>query len=96
MMGAALIEQKMGIGDSERVSRLENILKKLQVPTRIPVSLDSNKLIEALKRDKKAVNQWPKFVLVDRIGRVFCDNGQWAVDAERKLVEQVLSELYEG
>jgi len=93
MIGAAMIEQQIGLGD-DRVARIEKILRKLQVPVRIPAEIDKNQLINIVKRDKKAVNQWPKFVLLEEIGKVHCKNGQWAVDVSREMVEKTITDLY--
>lgn len=93
MIAAGMIEEEMGLG-SNRLGRIEEILRKLQVPVRIPAEIDKNELINIVKRDKKAVHQWPKFVLLDEIGKALCKNGQWAVDVSRDLVEKTLMDLY--
>jgi 3-dehydroquinate synthase len=93
MIGAGMIEEEMGFGGS-RLGRIEKILRKLQVPVRIPAEIDKKQLINIVKRDKKAVHQWPKFVLLEEIGKVLCKNGQWAVDVSRDLVEKTLTGLY--
>ena len=43
-----------------------------------------------MKHDKKAVDQWPRFVLLDRLGQVHCEDGQYAVQVSREIVEKVL------
>jgi 3-dehydroquinate synthetase len=50
-------------------------------------------LIDLIKRDKKAVNKWPRFVLLSNIGRVYCQNGQYAVEVAPELIEKVLKRL---
>jgi 3-dehydroquinate synthase len=93
MIAAGMIEEEMGLGDG-RLARIEQILRKLGVPVRIPAEIDKNKLINIVKRDKKAVNQWPKFVLLEEIGKALCKDGQWAVNVNRELVEKILTDLY--
>jgi len=93
MIGAGLIEIEMGLGEPERLEKVRAILKKLRVPVELPGDLTENNLIDLIKRDKKAVNEWPKFVLTSRIGQVYCPNDQWAVDVERPIVEKVLRKL---
>ena len=94
IIGAGLIEIELGIGNLERSERIKNVLIKLGVPVSIPKELAKEKLVEIIKRDKKAIKKWPKFVLIDSIGRVYCPEGQWAVDVDRDVVEKVLDELY--
>ena len=45
-------------------------------------------------RDKKAVDKWPKFVLISRFGQVHQVDGQWAVDVGQQIVNSVLDSLY--
>ncbi|MCJ7777186.1 MAG: 3-dehydroquinate synthase [Sedimentisphaerales bacterium] len=53
----------------------------------------SKNLIDIIKHDKKAIKKWPKFVLISDIGKVYCPQGQWAVDVSCELVEKVLQKL---
>jgi 3-dehydroquinate synthetase len=93
MIGAGIIEQEMGLANG-RIGRIEQILQKLGVPVRIPAKIEKKTLINIIKRDKKAVNQWPKFVLLEEIGKALCKDGQWAVEVPRDLVEKTLTDLY--
>ena len=93
MIAAGLIEEEMGLSEPGRLHRIRTILEKLDVPVKLPANLDEDKLIDLLKHDKKAVDKWPKFVLIGRLGRVHCPDGQYAVDVERPIVEKVLQKL---
>jgi 3-dehydroquinate synthetase len=46
-----------------------------------------------MRHDKKAVDQWPRFVLLDRLGQVHQEDGQYAVRVGREVVEKVLKKL---
>lgn len=93
IIAAGMIEQRLGISEPGKFERVRNILEKLQVPVISPDNLDENILLDLIKRDKKAVNKWPKFVLTDKIGNVYTKNGQYAVEVEPEIVEIVLKEL---
>jgi len=93
IMAAGLIEIEMGLSEPGRLDRIGAILDKLGVPVKVPAHLDKNRLIDILKHDKKAVDKWPKFVLIGRLGQVHCPDGQYAVDVERPVVEKVLKTL---
>ncbi len=93
IIGAAIIENKMMLSDGERIGRIRSLLEKLSVPVKIPAGLDRAKLLEAIRRDKKAVQGWPNFVLLSDIGKVYCTEGQYAVKVQQQVVEQTLDEL---
>jgi len=93
MVAAGLIETELGLSEPGRLDRIRRILEKLGVPLKVPAHLDENKLIDLLKHDKKAVDRWPKFVLIDRLGHVHQQDGQYAVDVGREVVEKVLKKL---
>jgi len=93
LIAAGLIEIEMGLGSSKRLDRVRKILSRLGVPTALPKNISKNALIETIRHDKKAINKWPKFVLIDIIGGVHCQEGQWAVDVRQEVVEKVLGKL---
>lgn len=93
IVAAGHIETEMGLSEPGRLERVIRILESLNVPVRLPAYLDEKKLIDILKHDKKAVDQWPKFVLIDRLGQVHHPDGQYAVDVDRAIVEKVLKSM---
>ena len=93
IIAAGMIEQRLGISDPDKLQRVRNILEKLGVPVKVPANLAENMLMDLIKRDKKAVNKWPKFILTDKIGNVHTKNGQYAVEVEPEIVESILTEL---
>ncbi len=93
IVAAGLIEIEMGLSKPGRLDKIRGILGKLQVPVKLPSNLAEKDLIELLQHDKKAVNKWPRFVLVSDIGRIYTENGQFAVEVSRELVEKILHKL---
>jgi len=93
IIAAALIEIELGIGSQKRLKKVEKILKKLTVPVEKPKNIQKNTTLELIKRDKKAINKWPKFVLIDKIGSVHRCRKQWAVDVPQDVVEKILDIL---
>ena len=94
MIAAGKIEAKLGLVTDDRIDRIEAILKKLELPTVIPSDIKKPQLLELLKMDKKAVGQWPRFVLLGALGTTLCRDGQWAHDVSQDIVEQCLDECY--
>lgn len=93
IIGAGLIEIEMGLAQAGRLQRIRGILEKLGVPVRLPPNLAEENLIDLIKRDKKAINKWPRFVLIDKIGGVYRKDGQYAVEVAPELVTKVLDKL---
>jgi 3-dehydroquinate synthase len=66
MMIASLISVRMGYLAEEDMRRLEVLLEKLKLPTRL--SLDRKRVLNAIEKDKKRENQGIHFVLLQGIG----------------------------
>ena len=88
-----MIEQEIGLADSIRLDRVLKMLKKLGVPVKLPLNLTDNTVIDLIKHDKKAVNRWPKFVLISEIGQVYHKDGQFAVEVKPEIVNKILKKL---
>ena len=93
IIAAGLIEIEMQLAEPDRLERIRRILQKLNIPVRLPRDLTQKDLIDVIRRDKKAVNKWPKFVLISKIGQVYCHDGQYAVDVAPAMIEKVLDKL---
>jgi 3-dehydroquinate synthase len=93
IIAAGLIEIEMQLAEPGRLDRIRQILQKLDVPVKLPKDLTDKDLIDLIKRDKKAVNKWPRFVLISKVGQVYCHDGQYAVDVAPDVVEKILDKL---
>lgn len=91
-IAAGQIEIQTGLSNGKRLKRIRRIFEKLSVPVNIPKELSKEKLIETMKRDKKATGGRPKFVLIEDIGKVHCRDGQYAVEIETEVIEKILEE----
>ncbi|MBC8379591.1 MAG: 3-dehydroquinate synthase [Planctomycetes bacterium] len=94
MVAAGRIEAALGLVQDDRLKRIESLLEKLGVPTRIPAEIKKAHLVELLSTDKKAVGRWPRFVLLESLGTTLCKDGQWAHEVSRDIVEQCLDQVY--
>jgi 3-dehydroquinate synthase len=93
IVAAGMIESEMGLAEPDRPDRVRRVLEKLGMPVKLPPNLAEDKVIDVMRHDKKAVDQWPRFVLLDRLGQVHCEDGQYAVPVGRDVVEKVLKKL---
>jgi 3-dehydroquinate synthase len=85
MMVAAKIAEKLGFFDNTGLVRLKRILEAADLPTQMP-RLDSSKIIQAMKHDKKIAAGKVRFVLPKAIGEVFISD-----EVDLSLVEEVLN-----
>lgn len=93
IIAAGMIEVELGLGDANRLERVRKVLTALGVPVAIPGNISKTALLDAIRRDKKAINKWPRFVLIGRIGSVHRQEGQWAIEVGQDVVENVLEKL---
>lgn len=92
IIAAGLIEIELGLSKSSQLDRIRAVFKRLGVPIQIPADMPHEKLLDLMRHDKKAVGQWPKFVLLARVGQVHCEAGQYAVQVDREVVERVVKD----
>lgn len=84
MLAAARISNKMGILDKNELGRLKGIIEKAGLPTEMP-DLEIEKIIQAMKHDKKVLRGKIRFVLLKSIGSAFITD-----EVDVSLVEKVL------
>ena len=94
MIAAGKIEKAMDLVADDRIDRIEQLLVKLGMPTTTPAAITKEKVIDLLRTDKKAVGKWPRFVLLESLGKTLCKDGQWALDVPQDMVEQCLDAMY--
>ena len=85
MIVAAGIAEKLGFFGKNELTRLKDLLESADLPTKIP-GLDNDKIIQAMKHDKKITGGKVRFVLPKAIGEVFITD-----KVDLSLVEEVLS-----
>ncbi|HBG27859.1 MAG: 3-dehydroquinate synthase [Planctomycetes bacterium GWF2_41_51] len=93
IIAANIIEQKLGLGGKERLEELKDIFEKLKINLEIPKSITKKQILDIISRDKKAVQKWPRFVLLEKTGKVLYRDGQYAHKVERNIVEETIDIL---
>ncbi|MBU1261191.1 MAG: 3-dehydroquinate synthase [Planctomycetes bacterium] len=93
IIAANIIEQKLGFGGKERLAGLKKLFGKLDISLKIPKTITKRQILDIISRDKKAVKKWPRFVLLEKTGKVLCKKGQFAHKTERKIVEETINIL---
>ncbi len=87
MLAAARISNKLGILDKNEVTRLKGVIASAGLPTELP-SPEVERLIQAIKHDKKILQGKLRFVLPKSIGNVFITD-----EVNPSLIEEVLVEV---
>jgi len=93
IIAADIIEQKLGLGGQKRMEILKKLFGKLDISLKIPKTITKRQILDIISRDKKAVQKWPRFVLLEKTGKVLCKNGQFAHQVEREIVDQTIDIL---
>ena len=84
MLAAASISNRMGILDINELARLKSLIKRAGLTTETP-NLELERIIQAIRHDKKILGGKIRFVLPKAIGDVFITD-----EVNPSLVEQVL------
>jgi len=89
MIAAAKISHKMGYLDKAELLRLRNLIQRAGLPTTAP-KLEIEKIIEAMKHDKKVLGGKVRFILLKSLGNAFITN-----EVSLSLVKQILADWNE-
>ncbi len=84
MLAAGRISSKLGLMDKNELIRLKDIIQRAELTTELP-GLEVEKLIQAIKHDKKILSGKIRFILPKSLGSVFITD-----EVSLSLVEQVL------
>ena len=91
MVAATLAAVSSGGGQFQNA--LKKLFGRLDISLKVPKSITKRQILDIISRDKKAVQKWPRFVLLEKTGKVLCKNGQFALQVERKIVEETIDIL---
>ncbi|MBN2482469.1 MAG: 3-dehydroquinate synthase [Bacteroidales bacterium] len=85
MVFAARLSERLGFLDGKGVIRIEELLRNFRLP--VALNLDADKVINAMKKDKKREGDAIHVVMLDRIGHAFTR------EIEYKQLEELLYDL---
>jgi len=89
MLAAGRISNKIGILDINELVRLKSVIERAGLSTEMP-NLEVEKVVQAMKHDKKVLRDKIRFVLLKSIGSVFITD-----EVSPSLIEQVLVDFNE-
>jgi len=79
--------------DNKEVERIVSLLKKFNLPVKVEKNIDIDEIIEIMKIDKKARNQKPRFVILEKIGKIRSEKNNFSFEVDEKLIRKAI-ELY--
>jgi 3-dehydroquinate synthase len=71
MVGAAKISHRLDYLDGASYTRIVDLIKHYELPTKIPAAIDTARILDFMATDKKAIGGQLNFVLVKKIGVPF-------------------------
>lgn len=72
--------------------RIRNLIKLFGFPLAVNLDVETSKIIELMESDKKSRSSKPRFVLIDKIGKVKSKDGNFSFEVDSDLIEQVIEE----
>ena len=71
MVIASELSEKLGKLSKNDLSRIKNLLSYFDLPIKLPKKLNASKLYEAMKNDKKVLNNKIRLIIPKKIGECF-------------------------
>ncbi len=86
----AHLSAKLGFLKESDVAVITSQIKKRGLPLHLPQKLGA--IMDALSLDKKSTRKQPRFVLLEKIGKVMSFEGEYCAPVDAKIVSAVLEE----
>ncbi|QVL56932.1 MAG: 3-dehydroquinate synthase [Simkaniaceae bacterium] len=90
MIVEALISQKMGHLSETDFDGIYKLIRKMGFTLKISDKVTTPSMKETMMSDKKAAAAIPRFVILDRIGKVLSSKGDYCQPVEESLLEEAL------
>src|SRR3989338_8767577 len=86
----AKIANLIGKLSSNEAKRIEALLDKFNLPTTVEKNVDINKIVEIMKMDKKARNMKPRFVILEKIGKIKSEKSNFSFEADEIIIRKAI------
>jgi 3-dehydroquinate synthase len=85
------VAARLGVCDRQTKDDIQHALRMMRFDTQLK-EIDSNTLVEAMRGDKKNEQAEILMSLPQKIGKMFENDGKWAVTIDPRIIEEVLRE----
>ena len=85
------IAVNLGIWNEEQLERMKQLFIKAGLPVELPLEIDPEKLITAMKIDKKSRGGVIEMSLPESIGKIYRIDGKYAVKIDDEIIKQILN-----
>jgi 3-dehydroquinate synthase len=79
LVAEAHLAEQLGVAVAGLAAQITAGLRRLSLPTRLPVDLDANRILDAMRLDKKRAGTDLRFALLHDIGVMARDDERWTV-----------------
>ncbi len=95
MRVSAELARLMGVAHSDVVDAHKSILKKYQLPHKIPASILSQPILDSLRFNKKTRGADIRMVLPERVGKIWKIKGEYGIPCPLDLIEEAVKRSYD-
>jgi 3-dehydroquinate synthase len=90
MIAEGKIAIEMGIWNQDELSRLEDLIKKAGLPTEVPEYMSADKIVDAMKLDKKSRGGSIEMVLPEKIGSMVTIDKSYGIKINETVINSVI------
>jgi len=89
-----LVESKISVAannlSENEDDRIRNLIKLFGFPLTVNMDVEIPKMLELMKSDKKSLSNKPRFVLIDKIGKVKTKNNTFSFEVDEKIIKKAI------
>ena len=87
------IANLIGKLSNNEAKRIETLLNNFNLPVTVEKNIGINKIMEIMEIDKKARNQRPRFIILEKIGKIKSEKSNFSFEVDENIVRKAV-ELY--
>jgi 3-dehydroquinate synthetase len=95
IMGSCYVSHKLGFLPSEEFDEIRELFKLYEIPLKYQSEHGIDQWMSQLVRDKKALMQTPRIVMIDKIGNVIPFDGEYCDKLDSLILDQTLNWIHE-
>jgi 3-dehydroquinate synthase len=94
MVAEAELGEEIGVSEAGTASQVRGALETFGLPTTAPANVDQERMLEAMRQDKKARGGTVRFALPTRLGEMARgEAGGWTIEAPERAVSAILDRI---